>query len=643
MSIEELMNLEVYSVTKRKEPAFSTPSALFVITQEDIRRSGATSIPEALRLTPGLLVARTDANNYMISFNDQPYTQKLLVLVDGRPVHSSTFSQMFWPSVNVFMEDIEKIEVILGAASAVWGDNAITGVISVITKNSGATEGAAVAASGGDLGKYAARARYGYSSGANSGRFYFMAEGADVGRKFIPASEPIDGGKMFNKRLVTQAGFRMDWDDPSARTTFQGDLYSNTIGSEGAIFIDYHSPTAHFEHEDGYTGGNLILRREADYGTASSTIQLMANRATMERKYFKETLDTAEAEAQLDYRGLDGHQISFGANARGMKSDFTPTEAFYLPDIQNNLYGLFVEDRISATDQLSFWLGVKYERNSFTGWQFQPQAKAIWTMDTAAAWISTSRAIRLRDTVTTNIFWNWESDNLNGVFPGIDTDIWGITRIVGSMDFEPEETISYEAGLRAHPGQSFGFDISAYYNIYPNIADTAASGDPFFEENPEPHYVQNATVQNPTEGESAGAKIMFTADLAFWARIKGGVSTARIWARPKPGFEYNQGSVDYVSNMLPKYQAVIGLRLDLPGRVKLDPTFYTVAAMPSLDIEQYHRLDVRLSYQPAPGWEISLTGRNLLQQRHMEYPWAYLEETSFVIRDFYLKVTYGAF
>ena len=641
MSIEDLMNVEVYSVTKRKEQAFSTPSALYVITQEDIRRSGATSIPEALRLVPGLFVARTDANNYVITFNDQPYTQKLLVLVDGKPAHSHTFSQTFWPSVNVFIEDVERIEVILGSAAAVWGDNAVSGVISVVTKAASASPGLLATASGGDLGKYSAKARYGFGGDGYAGRAYFSAGAEDAGRKVANYKDPQDAGKMFNKSSLAQAGFRVDWESSGTRTSMQADAFSKAAGSEGAIFNGYQSETAHFIHDDKYSGSTMLLRRESDHGSATAILQMILNRATMERKFFKETMDSASAEGQIDYRGFNGHLISLGFNAREMISDITPTEALYLPDIRNDHFGLFAEDRISAGERLSFWLGAKLEKNSFTSWRFQPQVKAIWTGDLLAAWVSASRGVRLRDTVGTNLSWNWHANNLKGRMPGIDSDIWLITRIMGSKDFEPEEVTSYETGLRVRPSDSLGLDLSGFFSIFPNVEDLAAFGDPYLEMEPAPHYVQQARLQNPCEGNSAGGRLYFTADIAYWARIKGGVSVGRVWIKPKPGFEASADSARDMSNSIPLYQASMAARLDLPGGIKVDPTLYIVDASPGISIQKYTRLDLRLSYQPAPGWDISLTGRNLLTQRHVEYEFAFLEENSFVIRDFYVKATYG--
>ncbi|MBI5816668.1 MAG: TonB-dependent receptor plug domain-containing protein [Nitrospinae bacterium] len=642
LSIEDLMDVKVVTASKKEESAFGSTSAIRVLTHDDIIRSGATNIPEALRLVPGLYVARKDSNNYVITsrgYSDLPFTDKLLVMIDGRSIHSPTFSQVWWPAVNYPLDDVERIEVILGPGSALWGANASNGIINIITKSASKTAGPMVSAGGGSQEKWFGTARYGWEMGGNSSASaYFTGSGSDRGRVIndVWSDNPADGGELYNKSRNMQAGFRADWSGADSRISLHGDIYDNTSGSEGDVYKSLSEGVVRYENDDKYNGKNILLRAERTLSeNLAASFQTYYDSTHINKIFFEEALDTGDVEAQLAYRGITNHTLTAGLNYRVSASGFTSTDAVIMPDVTNNLYGFFAKNEYTAMGgKLKLSLEAKAEKNDFTDWAFQPAFKAAWVENDWMTWFSVEKSARLSNPVNKDFLWNWQYDAGSEVTPTV-------YRITGSEWGNTEEFYSIEAGIRFKPLEKVFVDISSYYNQSPNVMDFTDTGDPVYADSPQPHYVQDLEFINLYEGISYGAEAVVRADVAGWARIYLGYAYNRMAIKPKPGQEGHQTEADWVNTGTPPEIFRAGLFLDLPYRFKFDTVVYITGAAPGITAQYYNRLDLRLSYRPAENFEVAVVGRNLGAPLHFEHEPVMQEDSSWISQDFYVKLTYG--
>ena len=577
MSIDDLANIEISSVSKKKESLSAAAAAVFVITQEDIRRSGYTSVPEVLRLAPNLQVARIDASQYAITargFNENT-TNKLLVLIDGRTVYTPLFSGVFWDVQDVMLQDIERIEVISGPGGALWGSNAVNGVINIITRSAHATQGTLLNAGVGTEERGGA-ARYGGKLNDNTA-FRVYAKGFER-----DGTERANGTDAHDRWHKQQAGFRLDSDDAGDKFTLQGDLYDGEsdqrVGSDKT-----------------FSGMNLLGRwNHALGGDDSLQVQTYFDRTR--RDYpglFREQLDTYDLDIQHRFRWRQGHDIVWGGGYRVMEDSVENSASLaFLPTQRSlKLANLFGQDSIALADALKLTLGIKLEHNSYTGTETQPSARLAWKLDEKSlVWSSVSRAVRTPSRIDAEFF-----VPANAPF-----------RLIGNEDFESEELIAYEVGYRADPTAKLSFSVSAFYNDYDKLRSVELSpgGLPF-------------VLGNKMRGNTYGVEMWGNYRVNDWWRLSAGYNYL------KKDLELASDSSDTSSldnsETDPRYQFSLRSSMNLPRNVELDLTLRSVGGLSSSEVPSYTELDARLGWMITKGVSLSVSGFNLLDREHPEF------------------------
>src|SRR5438552_3237702 len=394
-SLEELLNLEVTTVSKRPEKLTEAASAIQVITQEDIRRSGASSIPEALRLASNLEVAQVDSRQWAISargFNSTT-ADKLLVLIDGRTVYTPLYAGVFWDFQDTLLEDLDRIEVISGPGATLWGANAVNGVINITTKQAKDTQGVLLLGGGGTELRDFGGVRYG---GALAPNLHFRVYGQYFDRDSMVFPTGQDAANDWH---LGQGGFRLDWDaSASTLLTLQGDLYDGRIaqpGTTGDITVD---------------GSNVIGRWSHTFAE-DSDLKLQVYYDRTHRRIpdvFAEDLDTYDVDFQHRFPLGERHDLVWGLGYRLIEDDVSnsPILAFLPARVSRQWFSGFVQDEITLVkDRLHLTLGTKIEHNDYTGFEVQPSARLAWRLSQQqTVWAATSRAVRTPSRIDRELF-----------------------------------------------------------------------------------------------------------------------------------------------------------------------------------------------------------------------------------------------
>lgn len=633
LSIEDLLDTEVTSVSKRSEQLLDAASAVFVITQEDIKRTGAKSIPEALRMVPGLQVARIDANKWAVSsrgFNDR-FSNKLLVLMDGRSVYSPLFSGVHWDVQDTLLEDVDRIEVIRGPGATLWGANAVNGVINIITKPARETQGGLVSVGAGTYEKATGEARYGGRI-ADDTFFRLYAKGFDNGDFETATGEPANDA--WNQ---VRSGFRLDSKlNDRDDITIQGDIYQ---GNENetitlADFMDA-SISRTIDSEVDLNGGNILTRWHQQTSEASDfDLQIYYDHSYREGGFLRDYQDTIDIDWHQRWQAIPRHEVVWGLGYRFTRDDTigTMTTSFDPEDRQESLFSAFIQDDVMLMiDRLWLTLGSKFEHNDHSGFEVQPSARLRWKpIHNHTLWTAVSRAVRTPSRSDVDVTANISSSY----------DPYGnvVVRVLGDDDFESEEMTAYEAGYRWESTRSLSLDVAAFYNVYENLR-TVEMGNPFFEFSPEPpHMVLPLSIDNKMDADTYGMEALATwQPLGYW-RLSVGYGWLNIQVHP------DQGSTDPYADDYdghdPRQQVQVRSYLDLPLNLSLDTELYYVDSLPSFAIPSYTRLDLRLGWEPSERWSVSLNAENLLDGSHPEFDDLTVAHASEVPRAFYGKVTW---
>jgi iron complex outermembrane receptor protein len=583
LSIEELSALDVTSVSRRSEKLSETAAAVSVIRQDDIRRSGATSLPEAMRLADGLDVARVNSSTWAISargFTTNP-ANKLLVLIDGRSVYSPLSSGTFWDAQEVLLNDVDRVEVIRGPGGSVWGANAVNGVVNVIMKDAHATRGDFVTITAGTDEHVIAGARHGGRFGAaGSYRVYgrYRQRGAQVFTATgLSSDDPVQTG---------QGGFRLESGTQAAARWFvEGDLYRGTTG-----FSD---------RPDGdIAGGNLVGRLTRSFSsTAEFRVQVNYDRSYRKvPQQFEETRHTVDFDAQHRMALASRHTIVFGGGFRATRGDDLGIAGFFFdPQVRTStLVNLFAQDEISIVPQkLYLTVGSKFERNDFTGLEVQPTVRARWSpTGRQTVWGAVSRAVRLPTRFDTDLRFR--------------NTVTGAVTLEGSEDFKAEEVIAYEAGYRIRPLARLTMDVAAFANRYDRLRSTELVF------RPAPLIV----LQNLLNARTSGVEIGATVEPVPAWRVHGW------YAYLSKDLSFDPGSRDVYGGSVegndPAHRFSLRSTLDLPHGLAFDTYLRHVSRRPEPVVKAYRELDVRLGWMVRGGWEISLVGQNLLHDHHSE-------------------------
>jgi len=579
LTLEQLMNLEVTSVSKRPEKLWQAASAIQVITQEDIRRSGATSLPEALRLATNLEVAQVDSRQWAISargFNSTT-ANKLLVLIDGRTVYTPLYSGVFWDVQDVPLWDVDRIEVISGPGATLWGANAVNGVINIITKPAQDAQGLVLSGGGGTVLQGLGGARYGGALGRN---VHYRAYGKAFTRD---QTQFADGRAGVDDWYAGQGGFRLVWNpSETSQGTLQGDLYDGRIAQPAASDI-------------AVSGGNVMGSWSRAFSpTSDARLQLYFDRTHRSIPgTFAEDLDSYDVDFQHHAVLARRHDVVWGLGVRFIDDSVGNTAALaFLPSqVQRKWFGGFLQDEIALIpERLHVILGTKLEHNDYTGFELQPAGRVSWTARRGGVlWAAVSRAVRTPSRIDRELFAPAQPPYL----------------LEGGPNFRSEELLAYELGYRVTGQDRLGVSLATFYNRYDNLRSIEMVNPPA----PFPIVLGNGL-----EGKSYGAELTADYRLTGAWRLRAGYTEMRVRTEPKPGStDTTRTSSD------PDRQLSLRASLDLPAQLKLDADARYVSEIKNQQIPAYGELDLRAAWQPVAALEFSLVGQNLLHRQHVEF------------------------
>jgi len=617
MSMEDLMNLQVTSVSKRTQKVADAAAAIFVITQEDIRRSGATSIPEALRLVPGLEVARIDQNKWAIGsrgFNGR-FDNKLLVLIDGRSVYTPLFSGVYWNVEDVMLEDVDRIEVIRGPGATLWGANAVDGVINVITKKAKSTQSAVVTAGAGTEERAAGGVRYGGKLGDNT---YYRAytKYFDWGPSSYPSGMTAHDGWD-----ALRGGFRADWTPAGANSlTLQGDIY-RTRFNETLTVASLSAPYSNTFPNDGkYSGGNILGRWNHTSEGSSMSLQMYYDNTTItDHSLFGDHQNILDIDFQHGFHVGDSQQFVWGVGYRSIRDKNNPSFTVSLQpnQVTLNQFSTFLQDEISLVDnRLQITLGSKFERNEFTGFEIEPNARLLWNLTpNQSIWTAVSRAVRTPALTEEGLRLN--SQVIPPGTPANPTPLPAVVAVFGSHQFNSEDLLAYELGYRVQATSNVSLDIATFYNNYSNLR-TAEPGAPFVEGSPAPTDIVIPFVAgNKMSGGTYGVELFADWKVIPKWRLVGSYSYLQMDIHKNR--DSQDPTPDNPNGSSPRHQWYLRSSIDLPKHFEQDTTLRFVDQLPSLNVPSYYSLDAHLGWRPVTKLEISIGGQNLLNNWHFEF------------------------
>ncbi len=577
------LEVEVSSVSRQQSTVGRSPAAVHVVTAEMIRRSGAQTIAEALRMVPGLNVAKRDSNKWAISsrgFNER-YSKKLLVQIDGRTVYSPVFAGTYWDVQDVVLADIERIEVIRGPGATVWGANAVNGVINIITKSAKETCGVYAQAGGGTQESGFSTVRVGGCEGDVAWRAY--------GKWFERGEGIAIGGPAQDDWRQKRGGFRTDWTpSPGDTFTLQGDAYA---GTSGATFFGYT------RNDNPVQGHNLLGRwaRVID-DDRDRSLQIFYDSNDRDGTVLLQHVETFDVDFQDRFPLGHRNNVIWGLGYRRandmLQTVPPPFIVFTPPGAVKHLYSGFIQDeRTLREDSLYLTLGTKLEKNDFSGFEVQPNIRLLWLpSQKAAVWGAVSRAVRTparhnRDAWTT-----------------------AFVRTSGpSPDVGSEELIAYELGYRAQPVERFSWDLALFYNAYEDLMSWRQTGFGF-----PPHFVLANNMVSDAYGVECSCKYQATDhwNLSAW------YSSVEIQAREAPVLAT---SVPRTEGSSPHNQVFLMSSWDLMCDLEFDLITRYVDELPAQSVPSYVSLDLRLGWRPTEHTELSIVGQNLLDSQHLEF------------------------
>jgi iron complex outermembrane recepter protein len=610
LSLEELMDLEVFSASKKNEPFFAVPAAIYVLTGDDIRRSGATSIPDALRGVPGIEVARIDGSKWGVAvrgFNDI-FSDKLLVMVDGRTVYSPLFSGVFWETQEIALGNVERIEVVRGPGGALWGANAVNGIINIITKSAEETQGPAVWLGAGSENRTRLSARYGIPLGEKlygALRLHYALRD-ELTRAGMGAA---DGW------AIARAGFRIDGSLAAGdEIFFDANIYSGNIDQP----FTFSDDPPYFENLDATTpieGGHALLRwTHTQSADSEFALQAYVDYEQRDEVLINGDLQIYDIDIQHRWRSNDRQEIVWGGGYRLHRDNFSKSVITKFSPGKRS-YGVlsaFAQNEVTLSPtQVKLIIGAKLEHNDFTGYAFQPSVRMAWTPDERQTlWAAASRAVRAPARADHDL------RITAAVIPAEEGPDIFITTF-GDERFEAEEAQTLELGYRARWRDNALFDATAFYTLYDNLRTSEPElpyPDP---QNPESRIVVPVFFANRMEATTRGIEIALDLrPIPAW-RLRAAYSYMNL------DIELNKNS-SYTAGLLwegisPEQRFSLRSSHDLPGSIALDMGARYVDDIPGAFTKSYIGMDARLSIPLAEGIEIELLGHDLLYADRAEF------------------------
>jgi iron complex outermembrane receptor protein len=636
--IEDLMNIEVTSVSRKEQKMSQAAAAIFVITQEDIQRSGATNIPDLLRMVPGMDVSQINANTWAVSargFNDQ-FSDKLLVLIDGRAVYTPLLGGVNWDTQDVPLEDIDRIEVIRGPGATLWGANAVNGVINVVTKRAADTQGALVTADGGTEGQAQSTVEYG---GAIKEKTNYRVFAHYLNYGSLAA---VGGGSGEDNWNLLHGGFRADTKISSSDSlTVQGDLYT---GQEGATIVHLFSVVppviGNLNVDNQLSGGNILGRWNHTFSSRSdTTFQFYFDNYRRTGPASRETRNTIDFDFSHHWAWGSRQDVVWGGGFRQTWDQDVGTvdEAFNPPDASLHLFTIFAQDAIALLpDRLFLTVGTKVENSYFTGFDVEPSVRLAWTPSNwMTLWSAVSRAERSPTQRDTGL------NAAIALFPdpaGSSTPVEVI--IFGNPKFISEHVLAYEAGFRAQPSARISLDVSTFFNRYDHL-QSQEPGPEVFEPTPAPaRFVIPMTFGNLMHGATEGAELSVNLKLTDRWTLSPGYAFLEMHLHTAPS-SLDTTSVAEDQGASPQHQAQLRSHMELSHGLSWDASAYFVSELPVQGVAAYTRIDTQLKWKFAERAEFSLVGQDLLHNDHLESMDEFtIVNSSLIKRRGYAKVTW---
>lgn len=606
MTLEELMRVEVSTVSRVPTPAPTVPAAVFVITPDDIRRSGATSLPEVLRLAPGVHVARQDGGRYAVGirgFTDR-LSRAMLVLIDGRAVYSPLFAGTYWEVQDVLLADIERIEVIRGPGGTLWGANAVNGVISIVTRQAGDSQGLLIGGTVGNLMSGPAGVRYGARLGSSGHvRVYGKATARDG---FAMGSRPFDRFQLW------QGGARADWTRAGGtHLTVQGDVYAAELGQRVSLPLAA-APFSRTETADApLSGANLVARWSTPWRGGRLQVQSFLDRTRREERPVGETRHTGDLDVQF-HRPYGRHQVTTGFGYRVTSGRITAVAPSGFDPARRTDQSItaFAHDEIRLLpDRLHVALGLKAEHNAYSAYEFQPSARVIWSLSAQRRLTaSVTRAVRIPSRVETD----YTTTSLaNPAVPAF-------VRLVPNPAFAPEQLVAYELGYRVQHGERFYATLATFFNDLRDVLSTDLGASVVESVPPPPRLILPVTFANGLHGNSHGLEATADWRPRPWLRATASYSWLRLQLTRDPGaVDVSQERRN--EGLSPRHQGQLGLSADVGSRLQLDGTWRAVSRLPAGAIPAYATSTARVSWQVGRGVELAVTGQDLHAPRHLEW------------------------
>jgi iron complex outermembrane receptor protein len=631
MSVEDLMNVQVTSVSKKDQNMSKIGAAVSVITQEDIRRSGATNIPDLLRMVPGVHVAQMDANTWAISirgFTDR-YGDKVLVLIDGRSVYTPTSSGVNWDQQDVVLEDIDRIEVIRGPGGTVWGANAVNGVINIITRSAKETRGGLVSAGGGSQAAAHGVLQYGGDAGAK-GAYRVFGDYSNLGNS--PSEGLTDG---WHKMHV---GFRSDWDLSTRDTmTVQGDLFrAHETQTIDTLFLAELPREGTIDDRIEVSSGNILERWNHAFANGTSfSLQGYYDRDNRLDAGLKEVRNTFDLDFQYHFSAGSRHDLVWGLGYRATGDSTTPGfSKSYVPSGRvDNLFSTFLQDEITLTNRLSLSAGTKFEHNAYTGFEFEPSAQLVLAVaKKQSLWVSAARAIRQPAQADVAI------QHAVAVSP-LDGGGFAVSTIIGTPGRSAERLHDFEAGYRAQMGKRVSLDVAGFLSYYYGL-QTAEPGDPYYTVAAPIYLVIPTYSEAKAHARNYGAEVSVAWNAARSWKISGGYSFIQMRVTADASSQ-DTGAATSIYDT-PKHQFQVHSLVNVTRHLDWDSALYYVGALGDGDdgpTARYTRVDTRLGWHFGESGEFSVVGQNLLTPKHAEFHDDEMFHT-LVARSIFAKITW---
>ncbi len=614
LSIEDLMELEISAVTKSPRKVSDSAAAVFVITPEDIRRSGAANLPDVLRMVPGLQVAQVGADKWAITARGSNglFANKLLVMIDGRTVYTPIFSGVFWNQQDTVLEDIARIEVIRGPGATVWGANAVNGVINIITRQSADTQGGLITSGMGTETRGLGSLRYGGKEGSTTYRVY--GRGRDIDN-----SAPLSGqSEVQDQWQSAEAGFRTDSELSSdSQLMLQGDVSKGKTHFDGTVPAIREPFFQNIDQPSGFHGFNLLGRLNQQLSSDSAlTIQGYFDRVRRDETILRDGVDTFDLDVQHNIKYSETNDIIWGIGYRRMVDQLEqtgPTIEFSPDERALEIFSGFIQDELSLlNDTVILTAGSKFQHNDFTGFEIQPSARALWKVsENHSLWTAFSRAVRTpsRAERDGSVQVSAQLEPLSGL-PAVYT-------VQGSRSLDSEETLAYEIGYRAVINPDFKFDLSTFYNQEHSLAGLETGLPILSQQSGAPYLLVPGEFKNSGALDTFGLELI--TDIQICDSWRGQIGYTF------QGYDFHSYGIDSGANNRgierenPSHTASIRSLLNLTDQVDLDGMIRYVDNIAQYNIDPYIELDLRLGWRLSSDFEVSILGQNLLNAAHEEY------------------------